>query len=79
MFHIRFTYFKIADVAEDFLFSHLVWLILGDILSKSLGCSARAEPTPWTLCWGKPSSLQQLGSIMSCIIPEFKITLATLL
>lgn len=49
MFHIKFTYLKITDVAEDFLFVPLVWLILGDILLKNLGCLAKTEPTLWTL------------------------------
>lgn len=79
MFHIKFTYLKIADVADNFLFSTLVWLIQGNILLKNLGCLARTEPTLWTLCWAKFSSLQQLGSVMSCVIPEFHITLPTLL
>lgn len=79
MFHIKFTYLKIADVADNFLFSTLVWLIQGNILLKNLGCLTRTVPILWTLCWAKFSSSQQLGSVMACVIPEFHIILATLL
>lgn len=52
MFHIKFTYLRIADVTEDFLFSTLVWLTQGDThtLLRNSGCLAKTGPTLWTLC-----------------------------